>query len=341
MGNGITKEIVMGIIDALFFKYFGPVFIKEDSDAESFIEKMKSLSSRASGKLKDKIDEQIAIAEAGLYGENQITFELKNSGMDMLVMHDLYLEKNGLSAQIDFLVITRKHIFVIECKNLYGNIEIDENGNFIRHKGHGKFYHKEGFPSPVSQNERHLNILKEIRREYKNNFVTQGLFDKLFPQTYRSIVVLANPKTILNDSKAPEEVRKVVIRLDQLVAYIKRIDDQDDSLKSSEKDMHELLDSFIKCSKPNKSDYARKYENLLTELIASKAEPQSEKNLEKPSPKIAEKPKEKIDSKNAATTEKVCPKCGKPLVLRTAKKGENAGNQFWGCSGFPKCWYKE
>lgn len=327
----------MSILDALFFKYFGPVFIKEDSDAESFVEKMKSLSSRASGKIKDKIDEQIAIAEAGLKGENQIAFELKNSGMDMLIMHDLYLEKNGLSAQIDFLVITRKHIFVIECKNLYGNIEIDEKGNFIRHMGQGKFYRKEGFPSPVSQNERHLNILKEIRREYKNNFVTQGLFDKLFPQTYRSIVVLANPKTILNDSKAPEEIRKVVIRLDQLVAYIKKIEDEDDSLKSSEKDMHELLDSFIKCSKPIKSDYAKKYEDLLTALIASNAQPQ----CEKPTSKVVEKLKEKDVSKNVKTTEKICPKCGKPLVLRTAKKGENAGNQFWGCSGFPKCWYRE
>ena len=327
----------MSILDALFFKYFGPVFIKEDSDAESFVEKMKSLSSRASGKIKDKIDEQIAIAEAGLKGENQIAFELKNSGMDMLIMHDLYLEKNGLSAQIDFLVITRKHIFVIECKNLYGNIEIDEKGNFIRHMGQGKFYHKEGFPSPVSQNERHLNILKEIRREYKNNFVTQGLFDKLFPQTYRSIVVLANPKTILNDSKAPEEIRKVVIRLDQLVAYIKKIEDEDDSLKSSEKDMHELLDSFIKCSKPIKSDYAKKYEDMLTALIASNAKPQ----CEKPTSKVVEKLKEKDVSKNVKTTEKICPKCGKPLVLRTAKKGEKAGNQFWGCSGFPKCWYRE
>lgn len=331
----------MSILDALFFKYFGPVFIKEDSDAESFVEKMKSLSTRASGKLKDKIDEQITVAEAGLKGENQIAFELKNSGMDMLIMHDLYLEKNGLSAQIDFLVITRKHIFVIECKNLYGNIEIDEKGNFIRHMGQGKFYRKEGFPSPVSQNERHLNILKEIRREYKNNFVTQGLFDKLFPQTYRSIVVLANPKTILNDSKAPEEIRKVVIRLDQLVAYIKKIEDEDDSLKSSEKDMHELLDSFIKCSKPIKSDYAKKYEEMLAELIANKAEPRNEKHLEKSTSKVIETFKEETVSKNVKMTEKICPKCGKPLVLRTAKKGENAGNQFWGCSGFPKCWYRE
>ena len=33
----------------------------------------------------------------------------------------------------------------------------------------------------------------------------------------------------------------------------------------------------------------------------------------------------------------VCPRCGGQLVLRTAKKGENAGNQFYGCSNFPKC----
>ncbi|MDE0318816.1 MAG: topoisomerase DNA-binding C4 zinc finger domain-containing protein [Acidimicrobiaceae bacterium] len=32
-----------------------------------------------------------------------------------------------------------------------------------------------------------------------------------------------------------------------------------------------------------------------------------------------------------------CPRCGSAMVLRTAKRGENAGNQFWGCSTFPKC----
>jgi len=35
----------------------------------------------------------------------------------------------------------------------------------------------------------------------------------------------------------------------------------------------------------------------------------------------------------------VCPRCGKMLVLRTAKRGNSAGNQFYGCSGFPKCKY--
>jgi four helix bundle suffix protein len=32
-----------------------------------------------------------------------------------------------------------------------------------------------------------------------------------------------------------------------------------------------------------------------------------------------------------------CPQCGKPMALRTARKGPNSGNQFWGCSGYPEC----
>ena len=35
--------------------------------------------------------------------------------------------------------------------------------------------------------------------------------------------------------------------------------------------------------------------------------------------------------------ENTCPKCGEAMVLRTAKRGENQGKQFWGCPGFPKC----
>jgi len=32
-----------------------------------------------------------------------------------------------------------------------------------------------------------------------------------------------------------------------------------------------------------------------------------------------------------------CPKCGSSMVLRTAKRGINAGNQFWGCERYPQC----
>lgn len=37
------------------------------------------------------------------------------------------------------------------------------------------------------------------------------------------------------------------------------------------------------------------------------------------------------------TSTPACPKCGKSMVLRRAKQGANAGNEFWGCSDFPSC----
>ncbi|MCC6542988.1 MAG: restriction endonuclease [Nitrospirae bacterium] len=33
----------------------------------------------------------------------------------------------------------------------------------------------------------------------------------------------------------------------------------------------------------------------------------------------------------------ICPECGSEMVLRTAKKGSNVGQKFWGCSKFPNC----
>jgi hypothetical protein len=32
-----------------------------------------------------------------------------------------------------------------------------------------------------------------------------------------------------------------------------------------------------------------------------------------------------------------CPKCCKPMILRTARNGNNQGKQFFGCSDYPKC----
>lgn len=37
------------------------------------------------------------------------------------------------------------------------------------------------------------------------------------------------------------------------------------------------------------------------------------------------------------SADRKCPSCGSVMVIRTAKRGAKAGNQFWGCSGYPKC----
>lgn len=48
---------------------------------------------------------------------------------------------------------------------------------------------------------------------------------------------------------------------------------------------------------------------------------------------------EHYTAKKPVAPSSVCSRCGADLVLRTAKKGPNAGNQFYGCSNYPKCRY--
>ena len=54
--------------------------------------------------------------------------------------------------------------------------------------------------------------------------------------------------------------------------------------------------------------------------------------------RIEKRRKTLADQTDQAEKEKpVCPLCKNLMVLRTAKKGTNAGQQFWGCSCYPKC----
>jgi restriction system protein len=44
--------------------------------------------------------------------------------------------------------------------------------------------------------------------------------------------------------------------------------------------------------------------------------------------------------KSAASTPSstpTCPLCSKPMVKRLARRGDNAGGEFWGCTGYPAC----
>lgn len=242
-----------------------PVFLKEDSDTEKYITRLKELQEQSTGVLKEKINLEIKLATLGQVGEKNIAFELMNSGMPMYILHDIHLEIEGLKAQIDYVIITRKVNFVIECKNLIGNINVDRDGNFIREYRLGNRNIKEGIYSPITQNIRHLEVLKQIRRASKSNIVLRYVFDKYFDENYKAVVVLANPKTILKDRYAKKEVRDMIIRADQLIKYIKDINDKSTNPKSSDSEMKELSYEILKLHTPNKSDYAKRYEDLLNE----------------------------------------------------------------------------
>lgn len=258
----------------LFDRNKEPIILKESSSAKLQIEALSNLLLTAPVTVKPRIEQDIRNLEYGLIGENQILFELKNSHMPMYVLHDLFIEYKGLTAQIDFAVITEKFNFIIECKNLFGNIEITNNGDFIRTVSYGKQYQKEGIYSPITQNKRHLDLIKQIKAEGKSNVLTKALFEKIFDDFYKGIVVLANPKTVLNDRFAKKEVKEQVIRADQLIDYMKRINKNSKELASSDKDMRIMAEKLLALHQENPVDYLAKYQPKADEDTGLKDIPQ-------------------------------------------------------------------
>lgn len=289
-----------------------PVVLKEGSRAQEQLVALEAMRGTLPAAAEKQLEADIRAVKAGIAGENQVLYELKNSHMDMYVLQDLFLEHNGLTAQIDFLVITPQRSFVLECKNLYGDITITERGDFIREFGGRK---KEGIYSPITQNQRHMELIREMRRADRS-LAMNLLFDKDFFDYNRSFVVLANPKTVLHDQEAGPDIKAKIIRADQLISTIKRVNDErgpgrDKAASSAVKKRAEW---FLTQHKPNPVDYTAKYKSMQ-----------------------AQQPTSPGNGDPATNNAPLCPRCGAPMILRTAKKGANAGKQFYGCSTYPKC----
>ena len=302
------------------------VILKESSDAKQYLGRLEELREQLpdTSKMLKELDKEIMMVKAGIAGEDSIMFELKNSGMDLVVLHDIYIEApSGNGAQIDFYVIATHVAVIIECKNLYGNIEINNKGDFIRTFSYGGKSYKEGIYSPITQNERHLQVLKECKLEDAGVF-GKARINMFYDLNFKSLVVLANPKTIVNDKYAKKEIKSQVIRADQLISKLKEIDTvaSKQIAKSSINSMREYGERMLQRNREERKDYFEKFEKLKAEYDAERSG--------KPG-----KPNESVDQ----SEDMVCPKCGSKLVLKKKKKGENAGNRFYGCSAFPKCRY--
>lgn len=305
-----------------------PIIVKSDSEASQQLVALETLLIDANPDDAKKIEREIRLVKAGIAGENRIMFELKNSHMPLYALHDIRLAKDNLAAQIDFLVITKYCIFVIECKNLYGDIEVNSRGEFTRTIFYGSYRKHEGLYSPITQNQRHLDLLREIRCEAKKNILTKALFLSNFENAYQGVVVLANEKTVLNARYAKRELTSQIVKVDQLLSYMKAKNASSKQDATSYWAMKNLADFYLAKHVPSEIDYVSYYRTHL-HLQDATNQLDTAAAYEAMADKMA-------TSKDSANTP-ICPQCGKTMIKRKAKRGSYVGNEFWGCTGFPQC----
>ena len=178
----------------------------------------------------------------------------------MYVLRDVKVKYQDLTAQIDYVVITPVYTYYIECKNLTGNIIVNEKGDFIRELIINGKKEKKGMYSPLRQVEAQREVIRKI---WENNTSTfHKLFaSKNFDYYRRVLVVAANQDTILNTSKAPKEIKNKIIRADALVKQIANDlkERRDDEYFSSQKNMLSIAQAYMDICDKEKPDFYEYY----------------------------------------------------------------------------------
>ena len=252
----------MGLLNSILNKTNEVHFLKENSDIERQVEALRILSRKFPSN--KKIKDELVKVETGLKGENEVKYYLKNSNINMYVLHDITLAIDDLKAQIDYIIITQAKCYFVECKNMMGKIKIDNNGQFIREYTFNGKKVTEAIESPLRQSERHRDILLKVHNKKKTLIDSLFFNEEDFERYHKPIVVFTNKKAILDNKYAPKECKERVLRVDELVNYIKK-DLKSVKLldKDSDKSMREYAMCFLNASISNNIDYLKKYEEAI------------------------------------------------------------------------------
>lgn len=114
----------------------------------------------------DKLKNKDEWNSPGAAGERKIYLDLidKYNIPSEQILRNVYIpKKNGQTSEIDLLIISKKAIFVFECKNYAGNIYGDtKKDKWVQYLGKKKSY----FYNPLLQNKSHVSALKIYLEEF-------------------------------------------------------------------------------------------------------------------------------------------------------------------------------
>jgi Nuclease-related domain/Topoisomerase DNA binding C4 zinc finger len=290
------------------------MLLKSVDDKAATIERLGGWleDNRIPDTVRSKIKRERSSLLIGLKNERDAAYYIDfhfGNGENYVVIHDLRIEENGRVAQIDHLLINRfMEFYVLESKTYSSGIAINAVGEFTTWVGGRPV----GIASPIEQNARHISVLAELLRALP---MPRRLGLSL-PPTFKSFVLVSTEARITRGTSAEE-----VIKVDQFSSILSRAADELGAMDAirllskvvSSETIETIGRLLVSEHRPLETDYVAKF-GLAQYLVSP--------------PTSA--PEQVVDTPQ-------CPRCGGVMVLRIAKKGENVGKEFWGCSQFPKC----
>lgn len=288
--------------------------------------------------------------DLGRWGE-YLTYKylkkFENDGAKFLF--NIYIPKeNGETTEIDVLMICKKGIFVFESKNYSGWIfgsERQKNWYQTLPASRGKS-HKEHFYNPIMQNRSHIKHLKSFIGDQISMHSVIVFSERC---TLKNVEVKSADISVINRNEVQAVVSKVCTKISEdllseadvinlynkLYPYTQISEDvKKRHIANIQNNMVEKPDFVVK-----EIDSVQQKESRMIEKIVSEPSVEISMEVEKVQKETDEIVAESVEMDMKKSQDYKCPRCGGNLVLRTASRGVNAGNQFWGCENFPKCRY--
>lgn len=173
------------------------------------------------------INYQILLYKIGEIGENKVLDELKYSFYPMHIFKDISINIGEFQCQIDFVILTKKAMYLIECKNTKFNVKIDKTGSF--------YLINEG------KKNRTFSVLNQIERQ---KMILEQLDLGVEIKEMHPIVVYANEETGI-EIEDKDALRGIdVINLDRLNSLIR---EKEKDLKEiyTEEEIEKIKNSLI------------------------------------------------------------------------------------------------
>ena len=288
----------------------------------------------------------------GRYGE-YLTYKYLKKFEDQgaRFLFNIYVpKKEEETTEIDVLMISSKGLFVFESKNYSGWIFGSDNQKYWYQTlpSGRRRSHKEKFYNPVFQNNTHVKYLK-------------SLIGDEFP--IYSIITFSDRCTLMNVNIKYSKVNVINrYQVNNIVSTIYANNPEDELTIEQVNEIYNTLYPYTQVDDITKQNHIDNINSKIkgnninvTPVLIDKNISQNEdvdhivepaeinSTLEEQDEQNNDLDNNTLNNENIykpSENEKlICPECGAELLLRTARYGEHAGENFYGCSNYPKCKY--
>jgi hypothetical protein len=252
------------------------MILKQREDRATSIATLEALMARPEARRHDieRLRAEIDSIIRGDMSESKAAYVLDvelGASRNWAIIHDLRITVDGLSAQIDHLLVNRfLEFWVLESKRMAGGIKVLDNGECLTFSGSRPI----AIESPIEQNRRHVKVLQRLIDSGALNLPSR--LGRTMKPRLESVVLISDGRISRPQAAVPG--LESLIRTENFINHRDAVFDKRNSLQlarlTSFDTMMDMANQLVALHRPIEYDWERRFK-LARPSAAAPALPQA------------------------------------------------------------------